>query len=127
MGLFDRFKKRFKKSSKEEISADEDSAEAKQAAEEGALRLVTRSEPDSVLDLEGLPDYTVEPAEALIWPAGQEVVAVDCELQLLLRVEVELAAANAPREAASDELRGDPLAPQVRGPPGPVQRVQEKR
>ena len=36
MGLFDRFKKRFKKSPKEEISVDEDSAEAKQAAEEGA-------------------------------------------------------------------------------------------
>ena len=36
MGLFDRFKKRFKKSSKEEISVDEDSAEAKQAAKEGA-------------------------------------------------------------------------------------------
>ena len=36
MGLFDRFKKRFKKSSKEEISVDEDSAEAKQASEEGA-------------------------------------------------------------------------------------------
>ena len=36
MGLFDRFKKRFKKSSEDEISADEDSAEAKQASEEGA-------------------------------------------------------------------------------------------
>ena len=37
MGLFDRFKKRFKKSSEEEISADEESLEAKQASEEGAL------------------------------------------------------------------------------------------
>ena len=36
MGLFDRFKKRFKKSSEEEISADQESAEAKQASEEGA-------------------------------------------------------------------------------------------
>jgi len=36
MGLFDRFKKRFKKSAEDEISADEDSAEAKQATEEGA-------------------------------------------------------------------------------------------
>ncbi|MEE3315421.1 MAG: signal recognition particle-docking protein FtsY [Candidatus Thermoplasmatota archaeon] len=36
MGLFDRFKKRFKKSSEEEISADENSAEAKQASEVGA-------------------------------------------------------------------------------------------
>ena len=36
MGLFDRFKKRFKKSSEQEITADEDSAEAKQASEEGA-------------------------------------------------------------------------------------------
>ena len=36
MGLFDRFKKRFKKSSEDEISADEDSEEAKQASEEGA-------------------------------------------------------------------------------------------
>ena len=37
MGLFDRFKKRFRKSSEEEISADEESLEAKQASEEGAL------------------------------------------------------------------------------------------
>ena len=37
MGLFDRFKKRFRKSSEEEISADEESFEAKQASEEGAL------------------------------------------------------------------------------------------
>ena len=36
MGLFDRFKKRFKKSSEEEISADEKSPEAIQASEEGA-------------------------------------------------------------------------------------------
>ena len=36
MGLFDRFKKRFRKSSEEEISADEESLEAKQASEEGA-------------------------------------------------------------------------------------------
>ena len=37
MGLFDRFKKRFRKSSEEEISADEESLEANQASEEGAL------------------------------------------------------------------------------------------
>ena len=36
MGLFDRFKKRFKKSAEDEISVDEDSVEAKQASEEGA-------------------------------------------------------------------------------------------
>ncbi len=36
MGLFDRFKKRFKKSTEEEISADEETVEAKQASEEGA-------------------------------------------------------------------------------------------
>ena len=36
MGLFDRFKKRFRKSSEEEISADEKSPEAIQASEEGA-------------------------------------------------------------------------------------------
>ena len=35
MGLFDRFKKRFKKSSEEDISVEEDSSEAKQATEEG--------------------------------------------------------------------------------------------
>ena len=36
MGLFDRFKKRFKKSTEEEISVDEETVEAKQASEEGA-------------------------------------------------------------------------------------------
>ena len=36
MGLFDRFKKRFRRSTEEEISADEESPEAKQASEEGA-------------------------------------------------------------------------------------------
>ena len=36
MGLFDRFKKRFKKSAEDEISVDEDSVEAKRASEEGA-------------------------------------------------------------------------------------------
>ncbi|MBR41399.1 MAG: signal recognition particle-docking protein FtsY [Euryarchaeota archaeon] len=49
MGLFDRFKKRFKKSSKEEISVDEGSAEAKQASEVGAQMrkdiAVARDEP----------------------------------------------------------------------------------
>ena len=36
MGLFDRFKKRFRRSTEEEISADEESPKAKQASEEGA-------------------------------------------------------------------------------------------
>ena len=36
MGLFDPFKKRFRRSTEEEISADEESPEAKQASEEGA-------------------------------------------------------------------------------------------
>ena len=35
MGLFDRFKKRFKKTTEEEITAEEDSAEAEEAVEQG--------------------------------------------------------------------------------------------
>ena len=35
MGLFDRFKKRFKKATEEDITAEEDSSEAEKAVEQG--------------------------------------------------------------------------------------------
>ena len=56
MGLFDRFKKRFRKSSEEEISADEESLEAKQASEEGARMRQNIAKPRE----EPIPQETTE-------------------------------------------------------------------
>ena len=56
MGLFDRFKKRFKKSSEEEISADEKSPEAIQASEEGARMRQNIAKPRE----EPIPQETTE-------------------------------------------------------------------
>ena len=56
MGLFDRFKKRFKKSSEEEISADEKSPEAIQASEEGARMRQNIAKPRE----EPIPQKTTE-------------------------------------------------------------------
>ena len=56
MGLFDRFKKRFRRSSEEEISADEESPEAKQASEEGARMRQNIAKPRE----EPIPQETTE-------------------------------------------------------------------
>ena len=56
MGLFDRFKKRFRRSSEEEISADEKSPEAKQASEEGARMRQNIAKPRE----EPIPQETTE-------------------------------------------------------------------
>lgn len=56
MGLFDRFKKRFRKSSEEEISADEKSPEAIQASEEGARMRQNIAKPRE----EPIPQETTE-------------------------------------------------------------------
>ena len=56
MGLFDRFKKRFRRSSEEVISADEESPEAKQASEEGARMRQNIAKPRE----EPIPQETTE-------------------------------------------------------------------
>ena len=56
MGLFDRFKKRFRRSSEEEISADEESPEAIQASEEGARMRQNIAKPRE----EPIPQKTTE-------------------------------------------------------------------